>query len=325
MRDLSGSNNGKLRQINTKIFEYIYKKLRKGYPKVGKIKEPSMYTNFTNGAIMYTLIRSRCSLQGSPLAPQLGVKMYFIFDYFEVVASSLAPSVKVNINTASLHKKGGFNLRPTSGMRDQNHPSYRPAIFGVTVSSDLCLYPISLFQEFGLINDSSFGWSKPEVCSRGLMSALDVCFKGLLRMSAPTWRDLLEFSHSPDDLSKLCCRCAKLRNIADVDTCLPDPTSDEVIMSNVDPIVVGKSFDLVQNFDLVLSFDYVQPFNLVRSFDQRTRKRVDPSVILLPHVLPTDPDHVIQDALAQGAEGLGLMQNEDHQVLGNEQKLEEDP
>nr|GEX26111.1 hypothetical protein [Tanacetum cinerariifolium] len=30
------------------------------------------------------------------------------------------------------------------------------------------------------------------------------------------------------------------------------------------------------------------------------------------------------DALAQGAEGLGLMQNEDHQVLGNEQKLEED-
>ncbi|GJU93797.1 hypothetical protein Tco_1318553 [Tanacetum coccineum] len=165
---------------------------------------------------------------------------------------------------------------------------------------------------------------------------------------------------SLDDLSKLCCRCAKLRNIADVDTCLPDPTSDEVIMSNVDPIVVGKVKakaeriassqlkepsdatkkinsqndahyhsvdnvnDLVQSFDLVMSFDYVQPFDLVRSFDQRTRKMVDPSVILLPHVLPTDPDHVVEDALAQGAEGLGLMQNEDHQVLGNEQKLEED-
>ncbi|GKA61250.1 hypothetical protein Tco_0760657, partial [Tanacetum coccineum] len=31
-----------------------------------------------------------------------------------------------------------------------------------------------------------------------------------------------------------------------------------------------------------------------------------------------------QDALAQGDNGLGLMKNEDHQVLGNEQKLEED-
>nr|GEV23830.1 hypothetical protein [Tanacetum cinerariifolium] len=36
------------------------------------------------------------------------------------------------------------------------------------------------------------------------------------------------------------------------------------------------------------------------------------------------PLDVVEDALAQGAEGLGLMQNEDHQVLGNKQKLEED-
>ncbi|GJY15398.1 hypothetical protein Tco_0385820, partial [Tanacetum coccineum] len=32
---------------------------------------------------------------------------------------------------------------------------------------------------------------------------------------------------------------------------------------------------------------------------------------------------VIKDASAQGAEGLGLMKNEDHQVLGNEQRLKE--
>nr|GFA41976.1 hypothetical protein [Tanacetum cinerariifolium] len=33
---------------------------------------------------------------------------------------------------------------------------------------------------------------------------------------------------------------------------------------------------------------------------------------------------IVEDALAQGADGLGLMKNEDHQVLGNEQKLKED-
>nr|GEW83402.1 copia protein [Tanacetum cinerariifolium] len=36
------------------------------------------------------------------------------------------------------------------------------------------------------------------------------------------------------------------------------------------------------------------------------------------------PLDVVEDALAQGADGLGLMKNEDHQVLGNKQKLEED-
>ncbi|GJZ62266.1 hypothetical protein Tco_0618403 [Tanacetum coccineum] len=137
-----------------------------------------------------------------------------------------------------------------------------------------------------------------------------------------------------DDLLKLCCRCAKLRNIADVvfvrsglnaswynllaihtailameDTCFPDPTPEEVIVSNVDPTVVGKSFDLVR------SFNFVESFDLVWSFDRRTRKRVGPSVILPPHVFPIDPNR---------AEGLRLMQSEDHQMLGNEQKLEED-
>ncbi|GJZ66982.1 hypothetical protein Tco_0630222 [Tanacetum coccineum] len=42
--------------------------------------------------------------------------------------------------------------------------------------------------------------------------------------------------------------------------------------------------DLVRSFDL--SFDFV------RSFDRRTRKRVDLFVILLPHVLPTNPDRI---------------------------------
>ncbi|GJX77713.1 hypothetical protein Tco_0324524 [Tanacetum coccineum] len=37
-----------------------------------------------------------------------------------------------------------------------------------------------------------------------------------------------------------------------------------------------------------------------------------------------EPMVVRKDALAQGADGLGLMKNEDHQVLGNEQKLEKD-
>ncbi|GKA52141.1 hypothetical protein Tco_0745337 [Tanacetum coccineum] len=47
-----------------------------------------------------------------------------------------------------------------------------------------------------------------------------------------------------------------------------------------------------------------------------------------PFVLDIDfpyfPLDVVEDALAHGADGLGLMKNEDHQVLGNEQKLKED-
>ncbi|GKD54027.1 hypothetical protein Tco_1287414 [Tanacetum coccineum] len=52
------------------------------------------------------------------------------------------------------------------------------------------------------------------------------------------------------------------------------------------------------------------------------------SLKYFPFVLIIDllyfPLDVVEDALAQGADGLGLMKNEDHQVLGNEQKLEED-
>nr|GEW02695.1 hypothetical protein [Tanacetum cinerariifolium] len=132
--------------------------------------------------------------------------------------------------------------------------------------------------------------------------------------------------------------------LAAEDTCLPDPTPDKVIVINVDPTVVEKRANVEEgstnNVDDVddqddahyhfadnvndLSFDLVRSSDLVLSFDRRTKKRVDPFVFLLSHVLPTDPDHVVEDDLAQGAEGLGLMQNEDHQVIGNEQKLKED-
>ncbi|GJX56604.1 hypothetical protein Tco_0286501 [Tanacetum coccineum] len=66
------------------------------------------------------------------------------------------------------------------------------------------------------------------------------------------------------------------------------------------------SFGLVRSFDLVWSFGLVRSFDLVWSFD------------LPVHV------NVVEDALAQGADGLGLMKNKDHQVFKNKQKLEED-
>nr|GEV20837.1 hypothetical protein [Tanacetum cinerariifolium] len=138
---------------------------------------------------------------------------------------------------------------------------------------------------------------------------------------------------TPNDLLKLYCRCL-VCNIVDIvfvcsglngswynllanhtailpteDTFLHDLTPDEVIVSNVDPTVIGKrandvegsadnvddvddqddahyhstdnssdpvrSFDIIQCFDLVWSFDFVQSFDPVRSFDRRTRKGVD--------------------------------------------------
>nr|GEV54081.1 hypothetical protein [Tanacetum cinerariifolium] len=91
------------------------------------------------------------------------------------------------------------------------------------------------------------------------------------------------------------------------DTCLPDPTPDEVIVINVDPIVVGKCANDVEgsadNVDDVDDQDnahyhsadnvndFVRSFDLVRSF-KPTRKRVDLSIIFLPHVLLTDPDRI---------------------------------
>ncbi|GJR29624.1 hypothetical protein Tco_1105856 [Tanacetum coccineum] len=52
-------------------------------------------------------------------------------------------------------------------------------------------------------------------------------------------------------------------------------------------------------------------FGLVRSFD-------------LFGGLDLPGAYVVEDALAQGADGLGLMKNKDHQVFRNKQKLEED-
>nr|GEW79860.1 hypothetical protein [Tanacetum cinerariifolium] len=114
--------------------------------------------------------------------------------------------------------------------------------------------------------------------------------------------------------------------LAAKDACLPAPTPDEVICDRRSLLMrlkkltrkvskVGSSVPSVKRTnDVKGSADDVNDVDdqddahyhssltkyLVRSFD------------------------IIEDALAQGAEGLGLKQNEDHQVLGNEQKLEED-
>ncbi|GJW54598.1 hypothetical protein Tco_0098683 [Tanacetum coccineum] len=91
---------------------------------------------------------------------------------------------------------------------------------------------------------------------------------------------------------------------------------------------------LVWSFGLVWSFDLVRSFDFVWSFDLPVHVSVAQGGICLfslkdfPFVLVIDllyfPLDVVEDALAQGANGLGLMNNEDHQVLRNEQKLEED-
>ncbi|GJV38858.1 hypothetical protein Tco_1417298 [Tanacetum coccineum] len=132
---------------------------------------------------------------------------------------------------------------------------------------------------------------------------------------------------TPDDLSKLCYRCAKLNNIADmilvykfseVGSSVPSAkraNDAEGSADNVDDAdnqddahyhYVDNVNDLVHNFDL--------------SFDRRTRKRVDPSLSSFCMCCPPIQTvlDVVQDALAQGAEGLGLMNNEDHQVLRKE-------
>ncbi|GJT86224.1 hypothetical protein Tco_1067941 [Tanacetum coccineum] len=145
-------------------------------------------------------------------------------------------------------------------------------------------------------------------------SAPEVCYGGLLKSSAPERNlDSRVIDESPtegftlDNLSKLCCRCAKFCNIAVVvfvhsglnascynllanhtailvaeDTCLPDLTTNERI-------------------------DLVRSFNLVRSFDRRTRKKVDPSVILLPHVLPTNPDRIGSSVVHKTLIFLGML------------------
>ncbi|GJT47973.1 hypothetical protein Tco_0974130 [Tanacetum coccineum] len=93
------------------------------------------------------------------------------------------------------------------------------------------------------------------------------------------------------------------------DVCLPTSTLDKSF-DLVRSFDLVQSFDLVWSFDIVWSFDLVQSFDLVRSFDLPMHARV--------------AQDVVEDTLAQCTDGLGLMKNEDHQVLRNEQKLEED-
>ncbi|GJR74521.1 hypothetical protein Tco_0086886 [Tanacetum coccineum] len=119
----------------------------------------------------------------------------------------------------------------------------------------------------------------------------------------------------------------------------PEPSFDRpaifgVLFRHRVPISQVSSKDLVWSFDLVRSFDLVQSFDLVRSFDLPVHASVAQGGFCIfswkyfPFVLVIDfpyfPLDVVDDALAQGADGLRLMKNEDHQVLGSEQKLEED-
>ncbi|GKE74223.1 hypothetical protein Tco_1536264, partial [Tanacetum coccineum] len=87
------------------------------------------------------------------------------------------------------------------------------------------------------------------------------------------------------------------------------------------------SFDLVWSFDLGRSFNLVWSFNLLVCASVAQGGFCLFSLKEFPFVLVIDllyfPLDVVEDALAQGADGLGLMKNEDRQVLGNEQKLED--
>ncbi|GJT36552.1 retrovirus-related pol polyprotein from transposon TNT 1-94 [Tanacetum coccineum] len=184
-------------------------------------------------------------------------------------------------------------------------------------------------------------------------SATKVCSIVLLQRSAPEFcsRGLHPRLPSPSVF-----RCVKLHNTAYVilvcsglnaswsnlladhtiilaakDACLPALTPDEVECSLK---YLVWSFGLVWSFDLVRSFDRVRSFNLVRSFDLSVHASVAQGGFCLfslkdfPFVLVINllyfPLDVVKDALAQGVDGLGLIKNEDHQVLRNKQKLEED-
>ncbi|GJR51265.1 hypothetical protein Tco_1401786 [Tanacetum coccineum] len=125
--------------------------------------------------------------------------------------------------------------------------------------------------------------------------------------------------------------------LAAEDACLPAPTPDEKEPFDAIKKIDSQNFQswvecslkyLVWSFGPVRSFDLVWSFDLVRIFDLPMHVSVAQGGFCLfslkdfPFVLiPLD---VVEDALAQGADGLGLMKNEDHQVLKNKQKLEED-
>ncbi|GJY00881.1 hypothetical protein Tco_0359033 [Tanacetum coccineum] len=118
----------------------------------------------------------------------------------------------------------------------------------------------------------------------------------------------------------------------------------KLFASNSEPMVVRKrtndvkgSADDVNDVDNQDDAHYhssLTNFDLVRSFDLPGHASVaqggfclfplkDFPFMLVRNLLYSPLD-VVEDDLAQGVEGFGLMQNEDHQVLGNEQKLEED-
>ncbi|GJW85298.1 hypothetical protein Tco_0158443, partial [Tanacetum coccineum] len=98
---------------------------------------------------------------------------------------------------------------------------------------------------------------------------------------------------------------------------------------------LGSSLDKVGMNDFTRAVSVVH----VQSFDWRTMKRVDSPIIFISNVLPANPDSarssvvhktliflsllvLLKDASAQGAKGVRV--DEDHQVLRNKERLEED-
>nr|GEW56054.1 hypothetical protein [Tanacetum cinerariifolium] len=77
-----------------------------------------------------------------------------------------------------------------------------------------------------------------------------------------------------------------------------------------------ESCDLVRSFDLPVYASVAQS-----GFCLFSLKHFSFLLVIDLLYFPLD---VVEDVLAQGSDGLGLMKNEDHQVLRNEQKLEED-
>nr|GEW90695.1 hypothetical protein [Tanacetum cinerariifolium] len=86
------------------------------------------------------------------------------------------------------------------------------------------------------------------------------------------------------------------------------------------------SYRLKEPFDAIKKIDFAKFLKLARVFLKGSFYLF--SLKDFPFVLVIDllyfPLYVVKDALAQGANGLGLIKNEDHQVLRNEQKLKED-
>ncbi|GJZ91423.1 hypothetical protein Tco_0663350 [Tanacetum coccineum] len=142
-----------------------------------------------------------------------------------------------------------------------------------------------------------------EVPFRHRRSALEVRSRGLLQRSALTWRDLLGLSLG---LRVVDCHYLLLISWRRYTSSCP----------------------------LSLSFDLVRSFYLVRSFDLPVHASVAQGGFFLfslkyfPFVIVVDLLYflldVVDDALAQGADGLGLMKNEDHQQGAGLDELKHD-